>query len=89
MIKAEATVEELDSKIERGELRLTSLSAVIRGQPVQVNGRVRPIELLFNLEHPEALTFVTECEAGREAGRQGGRQCRWGCKDRLSPDSRW
>jgi hypothetical protein len=26
---------------------------VIRGKPVQVNGRVRPIELLFNLEHPE------------------------------------
>ena len=36
-----------------GQQRLTSLSAVIRGKPVQVNGRVRPIELLFNLEHPE------------------------------------
>jgi hypothetical protein len=45
-----------------GQQRLTSLSAVIRGQPVQVNGRVRPIELLFNLEHPEALTFVTEVD---------------------------
>jgi hypothetical protein len=45
-----------------GQQRLTSLSAVIRGQPVQVNGRVRPIELLFNLEHPEAFTFVTEVD---------------------------
>lgn len=45
-----------------GQQRLTSLSAVIRGKPVQVNGRVRPIELLFNLEHPEALPFVTEVE---------------------------
>ncbi len=45
-----------------GQQRLTSLSAVIRGQPVQVNGRVRPIELLFNLEHPDALSFVTEVD---------------------------
>jgi hypothetical protein len=45
-----------------GQQRLTSLSAVIRGQPVQVNGRVRPIELLFNLEHPDALTFVSEVD---------------------------
>jgi hypothetical protein len=45
-----------------GQQRLTSLSAVIRGKPVQVNGRVRPIELLFNLEHPDALPFVTEVE---------------------------
>ncbi len=26
--------------------------AVIRGEPVSVRGRKRPIELLFNLEHP-------------------------------------
>jgi len=45
-----------------GQQRLTSLSAVIRGKPVQVNGRVRPIELLFNLEHPDALPFVTEVD---------------------------
>jgi GNAT superfamily N-acetyltransferase len=38
----------------------TSLSAVIRGQPVSVRGRQRPIELLFNLEHPEQLEVVTE-----------------------------
>lgn len=43
-----------------GQQRLTSLAAVIRGEPVHVRGRKRPIELLFNLEHPEELTFVTE-----------------------------
>jgi uncharacterized protein with ParB-like and HNH nuclease domain len=42
-----------------GQQRLTSLSAVIRGEPVQVNGRVRPIELLFNLEHPDQLRVIT------------------------------
>jgi hypothetical protein len=43
-----------------GQQRLTSLSAVIRGDPVSVRGRKRPIELLFNLEHPEDLLVVTE-----------------------------
>lgn len=43
-----------------GQQRLTSLSAVIRGEPVSVRGRRRPIELLFNLEHPEQLAVVTE-----------------------------
>ena len=43
-----------------GQQRLTSLSAVIRGEPVTVRGRRRPIELLFNLEHPDQLTVVTE-----------------------------
>lgn len=43
-----------------GQQRLTSLSAVLRGEPVSVRGRVRPIEILFNLEHPDELTFVTD-----------------------------
>ncbi|MCC6625750.1 MAG: DUF262 domain-containing protein [Deltaproteobacteria bacterium] len=43
-----------------GQQRLTSLSAVIRGVPVTVRGRKRPIELLFNLEHPDKLSVVTE-----------------------------
>lgn len=43
-----------------GQQRLTSLSAVIRGNPVTVRGRSRPIELLFNLEHPDELAFVME-----------------------------
>src|SRR5687767_4880685 len=43
-----------------GQQRLTSLSAVIRGETVSVRGRKKPIELLFNLEHPDAPTVVTE-----------------------------
>lgn len=45
-----------------GQQRLTSLSAVIRGEPVTVRGRQRPIELLFNLEHPDELAVVTEVD---------------------------
>lgn len=45
-----------------GQQRLTSLAAVVRGKPVTVRGRRRPIELLFNLEHPEELCVVTEVE---------------------------
>src|ERR1700733_7552603 len=45
-----------------GQQRLTSLSAVIRGEAVKVRGRRRPIELLFNLDHPENLAVVTEVE---------------------------
>ncbi len=43
-----------------GQQRLTSLSAVIRGQPVGVRGRKKPIEVLFNLDHPTRPAFVTE-----------------------------
>ncbi|PWT96745.1 MAG: hypothetical protein C5B51_32695 [Terriglobia bacterium] len=43
-----------------GQQRLTSLSAVIRGKEVMVRGRKKPIELLFNLEHPDHLAVVTE-----------------------------
>jgi hypothetical protein len=45
-----------------GQQRLTSLSAVIRGEAVKVRGRKKPIELLFNLEHPEGLGVVTEVD---------------------------
>jgi hypothetical protein len=43
-----------------GQQRLTSLSAVIRGEQVSVRGRKKPIELLFNLDHPDQLAVVTE-----------------------------
>jgi hypothetical protein len=36
-----------------GQQRLTSLSAVVRGLPVDVRGRKKPIDILFNLGHPE------------------------------------
>lgn len=45
-----------------GQQRLTSLSAVIRGHAVNVRGRRRPIDLLFNLEHPDELSVVTEVD---------------------------
>jgi hypothetical protein len=49
-----------------GQQRLTSLSAVIRGEPVEVRGRKKPIELLFNLEHPDQLSLVTEVNEDSE-----------------------
>lgn len=43
-----------------GQQRLTSLSAVIRGEPVRLGERQRPIDLLFNLEHPDTMIPITE-----------------------------
>src|SRR5438034_6174776 len=51
-----------------GQQRLTSLSAVIRGEPVTVRGRRRPIELLFNLEHPDEFSVVTEVHEDQDEG---------------------
>ena len=45
-----------------GQQRLTSLSAVIRGESVKVRGRKKPVKLLFNLDHPDQLAVVTEVE---------------------------
>jgi hypothetical protein len=36
-----------------GQQRITSLSAILSGEPVHVRNRIRPIEILFNLEHPD------------------------------------
>lgn len=36
-----------------GQQRLTSLSAILRGEPVEVRGRKRPVDILFNLDHPD------------------------------------
>jgi hypothetical protein len=47
-----------------GQQRLTSLSSVIRGTPILVrDGRkLRQIEILFNLEHPDELVTFTEID---------------------------
>jgi len=45
-----------------GQQRLTSLLSVIRGEPVRVRGRKRPIDLLFNLKHPGELAVITEVD---------------------------
>lgn len=49
-----------------GQQRLTSLSSVIRGEPISVRGRKRPVDILFNMEHPESLELVTEVEEDRD-----------------------
>jgi hypothetical protein len=45
-----------------GQQRLTSLTAVLKGEPVKVRDRRKPIEILFNLDHPENLFEFTEVE---------------------------
>ncbi len=45
-----------------GQQRLTSLSAILRGEPINVRGRKRPIDVLFNLEHPDTLEIVSEVD---------------------------
>lgn len=50
-----------------GQQRLTSLSAVLRGEPINVRGRKREIEILFNLEHPDQLFEFTEVETDVES----------------------
>src|SRR4051812_36320395 len=53
------SVEQKDSAFSEhkllldGQQRLTSLSAVLRGEPLKLRNRVRPIELAFNLNHPD------------------------------------
>jgi hypothetical protein len=50
-----------------GQQRLTSLTAVLNGDPVTVRGRRRPIEILFNLEHPDGPpSEVLEVESDEE-----------------------
>ncbi|REJ68856.1 MAG: DUF262 domain-containing protein [Planctomycetota bacterium] len=49
-----------------GQQRLTSLMAVLRGEMVHVRGRKKPIELLFNLKHPDLLTVITEVEEDKD-----------------------
>lgn len=43
-----------------GQQRLTSLAAVMSGKPLKVRGRSKPIEILFNLNHPDELPFASE-----------------------------
>jgi len=45
-----------------GQQRLTSLFAIIRGASVTVRDRKRPIDILFNLEHPDEPIIATEID---------------------------
>lgn len=50
-----------------GQQRLTSLAAVIRGEPIIVRGRRKPIDILFNLEHPDGPGEFTEVEGDEDS----------------------
>ena len=46
-----------------GQQRITSLTAIVNGQPILVRNKKRPIDILFNLEHPDTLEEeLTEIE---------------------------
>src|SRR2546421_5129914 len=36
-----------------GQQRLTSLAAVTQGKPIKLRNRVRPIDIAFNIDHPD------------------------------------
>lgn len=51
-----------------GQQRLTSLTAVLNGESVQVRGRKRPIDILFNLDHPDGPpTDIVEVESDEDS----------------------
>jgi hypothetical protein len=51
-----------------GQQRLTSLAAVLHGEPVSVRGRKRAIDILFNLEHPDGPpTDIVEVDSDEES----------------------
>ena len=55
-----------------GQQRITSLAAVLSGNPVYVRKRRKPIDILFNLEHPEGppteITEVDETDVSEDFG---------------------
>ncbi len=56
-----------------GQQRLTSLSAILRGEPVVVRGKKRLIEILFNLDHPDGPPVeVIEVEDDAEDADENG-----------------
>lgn len=67
-VAQESTTYATQKLLLDGQQRLTSLSAILRGEPVQVRGRKRPIDILFNLDHPDTLEEVTEVEGDEENG---------------------
>ena len=47
-----------------GQQRLTSLTALMTGKPVKVKktGKLKPIEIMFNLEHPDKFSRAEEAK---------------------------
>jgi len=66
-VQERATAQEPRKLLLDGQQRLTSLAAVIKGKPIHVRGRKRPIEILFNLEHPDSLDELTEVEGDEDS----------------------
>lgn len=51
-----------------GQQRLTSLTAVLNGEAVIVRGRKRPIDILFNLDHPDGPPVdIVEVESDEDS----------------------
>jgi hypothetical protein len=51
-----------------GQQRVTSLRAVLCDEPIRVRGRKKPIDILFNLDHPEgAPVELTEVDDDSES----------------------
>lgn len=50
-----------------GQQRLTSLTSVLKGEPIKVRDKKKPIEILFNLEHPDNLFEFTEVECDSDS----------------------
>jgi Protein of unknown function DUF262 len=69
-----------------GQQRITSLTAVIKGEPIQVRNRQRPIHILFNLEHPEgppAEVQEVEESANEDSDDEYEMQIRSGIQEEL------
>lgn len=45
-----------------GQQRLTSLTAILSGNPVTVRHKKRPVDIYFNLEHPESIWDETNIQ---------------------------
>ncbi len=55
-----------------GQQRLTSLSAIVRGEPVVVRKGKKAIDILFNLDHPEGPPIdVLEVDENSDDGEEG------------------
>ncbi len=50
-----------------GQQRITSLAAALSGESVKVRGRKNPIDILFNLEHPDTLEEIIEVQDDEES----------------------
>jgi hypothetical protein len=51
-----------------GQQRLTSLAALMTGKPVSVKDSKRPVDILFNLEHPERFAHQEQDEPEDDLG---------------------